>query len=87
MSPAAVRRPSRADQAATQASPHPASTTPPSGREPLATATPKPAISPPAAIGAVGTVASQSDPRVERLDMGKDYGGATPAPRRRDKED
>src|ERR1019366_809712 len=50
---AAVRRPSRRSQIAMQVSPQPASTTPPSGREPVATATPKPPIRPAAAIGAV----------------------------------
>ena len=40
--------------------PNAASTTPPSGREPDATATPKPPIRPAAASGAVGTRASCS---------------------------
>lgn len=49
-----VRRPSRRAQTARQTSPNRASTTPPSGRDPLPTATPYPAISPVAATGAVG---------------------------------
>jgi hypothetical protein len=38
-----------------QVNPQPASTIPPSGREPVATATANPAIRPAAAIGAVAT--------------------------------
>jgi hypothetical protein len=51
---AAVRGPSRRSQIATQTRPKATSTMPPSGRDPDATALPKPAISPVAASGAVG---------------------------------
>src|SRR5580700_6039093 len=52
----AVPRPSRRNQIAMQATPQIASTTPPSARDPDNSATPKPTISPVAAIGAVGRV-------------------------------
>lgn len=62
VSSAAVRRPSRRSQTATHESPNTASTTPPSGREPVATATAKPAIRPAGATTAVGTrVANRSN--------------------------
>jgi hypothetical protein len=59
-SPAAVsstvtRRSPRCIQILMQTSPQAASTKPPSGREPVATATPYPATKPNAAIGALGT--------------------------------
>ena len=55
-SPVTVTRvPSRRAHTAMQASPQAARTTPPSGREPVPTATPKPAMRPAAATGAVGT--------------------------------
>jgi hypothetical protein len=49
----AVRGPSRRHHTVTQTSPQTASMLPPRGREPVTTATAKPAISPAAAIGAV----------------------------------
>ena len=54
MSIAGSCAPSRWSQIATQTRPKATSTMPPSGRDPDATATPKPAISPAAARGAVG---------------------------------
>jgi hypothetical protein len=56
----AVERPSRRNQMAMQPIPRTAITAPPNGRDPLATATPKPPIRPAAAIGAVGTRSANS---------------------------
>ena len=56
----AVWRPSRCSQIAMQASPQTARTTPPSARDPDATATAKPPINPIAAIGAVGAFLTPS---------------------------
>ncbi len=63
VSVAVTRVPSRRAHTAMQASPQAARTTPPSGREPVPTATPNPATSPAAAIGAVGTRSRRSASR------------------------
>jgi hypothetical protein len=55
VSSTAVRGPWRSVHARMHHTPPASITTPPSGLDPLATATPKPTISEPAATGAVGT--------------------------------
>jgi hypothetical protein len=69
---AAVRRPSRRSQTAMHVSPNTARTTPPVGREPVASATPNPVISPAAASAAVGVLAIRRAEGVGPADTGKD---------------